>query len=259
MGIEERMIKEIAEHLERCELEARETEKITDGIEISVEDAYEIQRELRRRKESKGHRIIGYKIGLTSRAKMKQMGIDTPIFGFLADYFLIPDGGEIRIEELIHPKVEPEIAFLIGEDLEGPVSSPLEVLEATEMVMPAMEIIDSRYRDFRFDLPSVIADNCSSARFVISPGISPESLDLRTVGVVFEKNGRILSTSTGASVLGNPLNAVFMLVNHLSKNSEILQRGSIVLSGGLSEAVRAERGDIFKVISPIGSVSVRFV
>ncbi|MBC7115008.1 MAG: 4-oxalocrotonate decarboxylase [Archaeoglobi archaeon] len=257
--IAEEKIKEIAEKLERCELEAEETEKITEEIEISVEEAYEIQREIRRRKESKGHRIIGYKIGLTSRAKMRQMGIDTPIFGFLADYFLVPNGGEIPLKELIHPKVEPEIAFLIGEDLEGPLSSPLEVLKATEMVMPALEIIDSRYRDFRFDLPSVIADNCSSSRFVIGPGKSTEHIDLSSLGVVFEKNGEIIGTSTGASVLGNPLNAVFLLVNHLSKSSEILRKGSIVLSGALSEAVRAEKGDFFRITSSVGSASVRFI
>jgi|Deesub1362B_J571_1020462.scaffolds.fasta_scaffold00795_9 2-oxo-3-hexenedioate decarboxylase len=259
MGIDERKIKEIAEHLDRCELERRETDKITDEYEITLEEAYVIQDELKRRKISRGHKIIGYKIGLTSRAKMRQMGVGTPIFGFLADYFMIPNGGKISLDELIHPKIEPEIAFIIKKDLEGPCCTPLDVLASTELIAPAIEVIDSRYRDFKFDLPSVVADNCSSSRFIVGCGTPPESLDLRNIGVIFEKNGEILKTSSGSAVLGNPANSVAMLVNHLYNRFEILPRGSIVLSGALSEAIRARKGDSFRVISSIGCASVKIV
>jgi len=179
------------------------------------DDAYAIQDEIRRRKLARGARIVGLKAGLTSVAKMKQMGVDTPVFGFLADYFAVPEGGECRLAELIHPKVEPEIAFVLKRPLRGPGCHVGAVLAATDFVMPAIEIIDSRYRDFRFDLKSVVADNCSSSRFVVGARMTAvEGLDLRATGVVLERNGEAVAFGAGAAVVGHPAAAVCVDVLH---------------------------------------------
>ena len=160
-------IAQLAEHLENAELQAFDVTKITDDYpDMDWEDAYDIQWEIRRRKQARGTQVVGLKMGLTSYEKMKQMGVDVPVYAFLADYFNVPDGGTVKTAELIHPKVEAEIAIITSKPLRGPGCTVAHVLAATEAVLPAVEVIDSRYRDFKFDLKSVVADNASSARFV---------------------------------------------------------------------------------------------
>ena len=222
MKLDARTIAALAEHLETCELEARDTPKITDEHpEMDWDDAYAIQDAIRRRKTDRGHRIIGLKAGLTSHAKMRQMGVATPVFGFLADNFALPEGGECQVSELIHPKVEPEIAFVTKAPLRGPGCHVGSVLAATDFVIPAIEVIDSRYRDFKFDLKSVVADNCSSSRFVVGGAMGDASaLDLRTLGVVLEKNGVPVAFGAGAAVLGHPASAIAMLANVLGARGE---------------------------------------
>jgi 2-oxo-3-hexenedioate decarboxylase len=262
MNLDKNTIAKLAEHLESCELQARDTVKITDEHpEMDWDDAYAIQNEIKRRKISRGCRIVGLKAGLTSHAKMKQMGVATPVFGFLADYFSVPDGGEVKMSELIHPKAEPEIAFVTKAPLKGPGCHIGTVLAATDFVMPAIEIIDSRYRDFKFDLKSVVADNCSSSRFVVGGRIRPvEDLDLRTLGVVMEKNGAIASLGAGAAVLGHPAAAIAMLANLLGDQGEEIPAGTLILSGAITEAVMVQAGDNISLrIQDLGSVNVRFV
>src|SRR5260370_12271592 len=200
MALETGTIRKLAEQLEDAELQAHDVSMITaDYPDMDGDDAYAIQDEIRRRKEARGSKIIGLKAGLTSFAKMKQMGVETPVFGFVADYMGKPDGGEIKTRELIHPKVEAEICIVTKSDLEGPGCTVAAVMAATDFVLPAVEVIDSRYRDFKFDLKSVIADNTSSSRFVVggrARGVG--ELDLRTLGVVLEKNGEIVATPTAA-------------------------------------------------------------
>ncbi len=262
MKLDKATIDKLAEHLENCELQAKDTLKITDDHpDMDFEDAYAIQDEIRRRKVARGARIIGLKAGLTSYAKMKQMGVETPCFGFLADYFAVPDGGEVKFDELIHPKVEPEIVFVTKAPLKGPGCHIGSVLAATDFVMPGIEVIDSRYRDFKFDLKSVVADNCSSSRYVIGGRIRPVAdLDLRTLGVVLEKNGQVVALGAGAAVLGHPAAAVAMLANHLGARGEEIPAGSLILSGGITEAVMVQKGDNVSLrIQDLGSVSCRFV
>ncbi len=262
MKLERATILRLAEYLENCELNAQDTLKITDDHpEMDWEDAYAIQDEIRRRKLVRGARIVGYKAGLTSYAKMKQMSVDSPCFGFLVDYFSVVDGGEVKVSELIHPKVEPEIAFVLKKPLKGPGCHIGSVLAATDFVMPAIEVIDSRYRDFKFDLKSVIADNCSSARFVLGGSMtSVEGLDLRTLGVVLEKNGQPVALGAGAAVLNHPAAAVAMLANHLGARGEELPAGTVVLSGGITEAVAVAPGDHVTLrVQNLGSTSIRFV
>jgi 2-oxo-3-hexenedioate decarboxylase len=262
MKLDQETIAGLAEHLENAELQAHDVLKITDEHpEMDWDDAYAIQAEILRRKLARGNRVVGLKAGLTSHAKMKQMGVDTPCFGFLVDTFSVADGGEIKVGELIHPKVEPEIAFVLKRALKGPGCHIGAVLAATDFVMPGIEIIDSRYRDFKFDLKSVIADNCSSSRFVLGGQAVPvDELDLRTLGVVMEKNGEIVGIGAGAAVLGHPAAAIAMLANHLGARGEEIPAGTMILSGGVTEAVAVKAGDNVNLrIQSLGSTSVRFI
>ena len=252
----------LAERLENCELQAQDTTKITDDYpDMDWDDAYAIQDEVRRRKVVRGSRIVGLKAGLTSHAKMKQMGVSTPVFGFMADYYAVPDGGECRMSELIHPKVEPEIAFVTKAELRGPGCHIGSVLAATDFVMPGIEVIDSRYRDFKFDLKSVIADNTSASRFVIGGQIKvPAEVDMRTLGLVMEKNGEVVSLGAGAAVLGHPATAIAMLANHLGARGQEIPAGAMILSGGVTEAVAVQAGDHVTLhVQHLGRVSLKFV
>ncbi len=262
MKLDSKIIAGLAEHLENAELQARDVTKITDDHpQMDWDDAYAIQDEIRRRKEARGNKTAGLKCGLTSFAKMKQMGVETPVFGFVSDYMSRPDGGDIKISELIHPKVEAEICIVTKAPLKGPGCHVAAVMAAVDFVLPAVEVIDSRYRDFKFDLKSVIADNTSSSRFVI--GGRPrdlDELDLRTLGVVLEINGEIKTMAAGAAVMGHPLAAVAMLANHLGARGQEIPAGTFVMTGGVTEAVAVKAGDSVNVrFQDIGSVSMRFV
>ncbi len=262
MKLDKTSIDKLAAHLEGCELKAQDTLKITDEYpEMDWDDAYAIQDEIRRRKIARGTRIVGLKAGLTSFAKMKQMGVSTPVFGFVTDYGSVPDGGEIAIDKLIHPKVEPEIVFVMKQALKGPGCHIGAVLAATDFIMPGIEIIDSRYRDFKFDLKSVIADNTSSARFVVGGKIKlADAVDMRTLGVVMEKNGEIVALGAGAAVLGHPATAIALLANHLGARGEEIPAGAMILSGGITEAIAVKRGDNISLrMQDMGSVGCRFV
>jgi len=262
MKLDSKTIAGLAEHLENAELQARDVTKITDEHpQMDWEDAYAIQDEIRRRKEARGIKTAGLKCGLTSFAKMKQMGVETPVFGFVSDTMARPDGGEIKVSELIHPKVEAEICIVTKAPIRGPGCHVAAVMAATDFVVPAVEVIDSRYRDFKFDLKSVIADNTSSSRFVI--GGRPrdlDELDLRTLGVVLEINGEIRGMAAGAAVLGHPLAAVAMLANHLGARDREIPAGTFVMTGGVTEAYAVKAGDNVAVrFQDLGTVSMRFV
>jgi 2-oxo-3-hexenedioate decarboxylase len=262
MTLDQDTIQKLAAHLEDAELNARAVAKITDAHPaLDWDDAYAIQAAIRARKEARGQRVAGLKAGLTSRAKMKQMGVDTPVFGLLFDYMSVANGGEIEASKLIHPKVEAEIAFVLKQRLRGPGCHAGAVLAATDFVVPAVEIIDSRYENFRFDLTSVIADNTSSSRFVVGDvARGVEGLDLRTLGLVMEKNGEIVAMAAGAAVLGHPAVAVAALANHLARRGEEIPAGTFIMSGGATEAIPVTAGDAIHVrFQDLGSASMRFV
>jgi 2-oxo-3-hexenedioate decarboxylase len=262
MKLDTATIADLAERLENCELQATDTTKITDDYpDMDWEDAYAIQNTIKARKIARGARIVGLKAGLTSHAKMKQMGVTTPVFGFMADYYAVPDGGECKVSELIHPKVEPEIAFVTKAELRGPGCHIGAVLAATDFVLPGIEVIDSRYRDFKFDLKSVVADNTSAARFVVGgQPMEVAGVDLRTVGIVLEKNGVRVAFGAGAAVLGHPAAAIAMLANHLAERGESIPAGTLILSGGITEAVSVAAGDNVTLrVQGMGSTSIRFV
>ncbi|AJD47817.1 hydratase/decarboxylase [Alcanivorax sp. S71-1-4] len=262
MSLTREQIEQLADHVEQAELQAHDITKITDDYpDMTFSDAYDVQWEIRRRKIERGARIVGMKMGLTSRAKMQQMGVETPIYGFLADYFERPDSGEIEMKDLIHPKVEAEIAFVTKAPLKGPGCHVGSVLAATDFVLPAVEIIDSRYRDFKFDLVSVIADNASSSRFVTGTRArNVHDVDLRNLGLVMEINGKVVELGAGAAVLGHPATSIAMLANMLGERGEEIPAGSVILSGAITAAVAVKAGDAVTLrAQDMGSVSMRFV
>jgi 2-oxo-3-hexenedioate decarboxylase len=227
---------------------------------MSIADAYAVQVESRRRWIARGDRCVGLKAGLTSKAKMVQMGVDVPSFGILMASFARPENSAIDTKELLHPRVEAEIAFVMKDELKGDVTIE-QVIAATDYVIPAVEVIDSRYEKFKFDLVSVIADNSSSSRYVTGGRPrDPKELDLRTIGVVIEKNGEIMALAASAAVLNHPANAIIMLVKHLAERGEVLPAGSYVMTGGITEAIPVSAGDsIVARFQDMGSVSFRFV
>ena len=262
MSLDRATVEQLAEHLENAELERREVVKITDSHpDMSWDDAYDIQEAIRARKAGRGGKVAGLKMGLTSKAKMNQMGVDDPIYGFLTDYGAVRDGGEIKVSGLIHPKIEAEIAFVLKAPLRGGGCTVEQVLAATDFVMPALEVIDSRYLDFKFDLKSVIADNTSAARFVVGGAPrSPVGLDLPNLGLVMMKNGSIAATAAGSEVLGDPALSVAMLADMLAKRGRELPAGTLILTGGATIAVPVEAGDNITLrVQNLGDVSVRFV
>lgn len=262
MSLDKETIGKIATYLEDAELNAYEVTKITDDYpDITWDESLDVQWEIRRRKEARGNKIVGMKMGLTSVAKMRQMGVETPCYGFLADYFSIPEGGEVKTSELIHPKVEAEIAIVTSKELSGPGCHIGNVMSAIDFVMPAVEIIDSRYKDFKFDVLSVIADNSSSSRFVTGGRArNADELDMKTLGVVMEINGEVVEVAAGAAILGNPAASVAMLVNLLAERGEVLPAGSFVMSGSMTPAVAVKAGDAVTVrYQDLGSLTMKFV
>lgn len=252
----------LCERIEGAQTRAYAIPKLTDEYPaMTIADGYAVQSELRRRYLAAGHKLVGWKAGLTSKAKMQQMGVSVPSIGFLTDRMARPENSAITVSDLVHPRVECEVAFVTKQTLRGTGCTREDVLAATDYVLPAVEIIDSRFSGFKFDLPSVVADNGSSARYV--GGGRPryvEDIDLRTLGVVMEKNGEIVALGASAAVLGHPAEAIAMLVNILADLGEELPAGSFVMSGGITEAIAVKPGDsIVARFQDLGSVSMRFV
>lgn len=262
MTLDQATIDRLAEHVENAELNKREIVKITDEYpDMDWEDAYAVQYAIRARKEARGTKITGLKMGLTSRAKMKQMGVEQPVYGFLADYGSCPEGGEIETGRFIHPRVEAEVAVVTSRTLSGPGCHIGAALAAIDIVLPAVEIIDSRYKDFKFDLKSVVADNTSAAGYVVGGGCAkPTDLDMPTLGVVLEKNGEIVEVGAGAAVLGHPAASVAMLANMMAVRGEEIPAGTFIMTGGITAAVAVAPGDTINVrYQALGSLGFRMV
>lgn len=255
-------VSEIADRIDAARAVAKPITKVTDDHpDMDVADAYAVQRELLARWRAGGRRLSGYKAGLTSRAKMEQMGVSVPSFAFLTNDMARPDRGVVEMDGLIHPRVEAEIAFVTRESLRGPGCTVEAVVAATDFVVPAIEILDSRYEAFKFDLVSVIADNASSARYVTGGRPRrPTEIDLTTLGVTLERNGEMVGLAASAAVLGNPAASVAMLVDFLAGYDEELPAGSFVMTGGVTEAIPVKAGDcVVAQVQELGSVSIRFV
>jgi 2-oxo-3-hexenedioate decarboxylase len=240
-----------------------EIEPLTDTWpELDEHTAYAIQKRLVVGLiKGESTRISGLKLGLTSVAKQKQMSVGEPIYGLLMGSRMIDEGEPLKIASLIHPKAEPEIAIVTNHDLQGPGVTPEQARAAIESASCAMEIIDSRYKDFRFTLTDVIADNTSAARHTISAFRVPaKDLDLRTLGVVFEKNGEVVSTAAGAAILGDPAIGLAWLANKVAEHGESIPAGTVVMTGALTDAIAIAPGDVVRVsIARLGSLTLRCV
>lgn len=243
-----------------CERQRRERGPVTEewpGLDQST--AYAVQDEVLRRKLAAGEQLIGVKLGLTSRAKQQRMNVHAPLTGWLTDAMVLPTGVPIPQDQLIHPRAEPEIVFVLGDDLAGPGVTAASAMAAVDMVYAGVEIIDSRYRDFKFTLPDVIADNASSAKFILGGiGARPEQLDLVHEACLLEVNGAIVDSATGAAVQGHPAQALALAANDLATRGLSLKAGWIVLTGGMTDAVFITPGtSVAAHFTSLGSIAVR--
>ena len=227
---------------------------------LSVADAYEIQRiNIRRRQREHGARVVGHKVGLTSHAIQEWLKVDQPDFGVLLDEMMVPASGSFGIERLLQPRAEAEIAFVLGEDLQGPGLTTADIINATAYVLPAIEVIGSRIADWKITYEDTIADNASSGLFVL--GTTPrklEGLDLSLAGMKLSKNGRVVSTGAGAACLDHPIHAVQWLANTFGRLGTKLRAGEVILSGALGPVTELAPGDVLHAeISGLGHVHVR--
>ncbi len=229
---------EAADVLLEAESSARDRPPLSDewqGLDLAT--AYEVQDETLRRRLARGERLVGLKLGLTSVAKQRTMGIDRPLVAWLTDAMVLSPGEPIG-EGLIHPRAEPEIVFVLGARLEGPGLTAAEALQAVTAVYAGVEIIDSRFTDFRFTLPDVVADNASAARFVVGPvGVAPSGLDLSLEACLLQVDGQVVDSATGAAVQGHPAQALAFAANTLAERGLRLEPGWTVLTGGMTDAV----------------------
>jgi len=262
LGISEELIDEIAGRLLDAEDRRSPIGAITVQYPgITIDDAYKIQLRLIEKRKKRGEVVIGKKVGLTSKAMQQLAGIDEPDYGHLTDRMVVLEGLPIRVSELIQPMVEAEIAFVLKEDLKGPGVLVSDVIRATEYIMPALEIIDGRTKRDGRRIDDSVADNAGTGRVVFSGKMSSiGDVDLRYVGLVFEKNGDIVSTAAGAAVLGHPAQAVAWLANKLSKYGVSLNAREVVISGSLVAAIKVGPGDSVRAtFDRLGSVTTKFV
>jgi 2-keto-4-pentenoate hydratase len=257
MPIDEQTSNELAESLYDAHRSGEPISRLTAENELTIEDAYTIQSQLVKRRIDDGEEIVGHKVGLTSQAIRDQLGVDEPDFGRLFDSMFI-DSRTIPVDELIEPRVEPEVGFLLDEHLDPPVTY-LDVLDATRAVLPVLEIIDSRILDWDVNIQDTISDNASSALYLTGEAInSLDGTDLSLEGVKLYQNGVLEASGVGAAVLEHPARAVAWLANTLADMNEQIEAGHIVLSGSLTPAVDLNQGDVLTAeFTSIGSLTAR--
>lgn len=227
---------------------------------IEVDDSYWIQSEVTRRKIAGGRKLIGHKIGLTSKAMQQSSQINEPDYGHLLDDMIVADGAKVRHADYCVPRVEPELAFVLGKTLQGPGVSLLDVLRATEYVVPAIEIIDARVKNPR-KITDTVADNGAAAGIILGGRpVKPGDIDLRWVGAIFYRNSEIEETGLAAGVLGHPALGIAWLANKVGPFGTALEPGHIMLSGSFTRPVWAEKGDTLHAdFGPLGGIAVQFV
>lgn len=228
-----KFIGDAAAMLDGAALDRREIDAFEPG-RLNLAQAYQVQRALIQRRVGRGERIAGIKLGFTSRAKMIQMGVDSLIWGVLTDAMIEEEGGVVDLNRYIHARAEPEVCFLTRRVIDGPLTA-LEAVDYIEAVAPAMEIIDSRYRNFKFSLEDVVADNCSSAGAVI--GAWSRRFDgLDNAGVRLQFDGRDVQVGSTAAILGQPLRSLVQASRLLSAAETSLPAGSLILAGAATAA-----------------------
>ncbi|BAU74895.1 2-oxo-hept-4-ene-1,7-dioate hydratase [Metapseudomonas furukawaii] len=262
------IIQQAAARLDAAERSREQVRQFSlDYPSISIEDAYAIQRAWVERKIRDGRRLVGHKIGLTSRAMQVSSNITEPDYGALLDDMLFEEGSDIPFDRFIVPRVEVELAFILGKPLRGPDCTVFDVLEATEWVIPALEIIDARIQQVDpvtqvtrkvFD---TISDNAANAGVVMGGrAVRPTEIDLRRVPAILYRNGVIEESGVSAAVLNHPAKGVAWLANKLAPYDVTLEAGQIILGGSFTRPVAARPGDTFHVdYDQLGSIACRFV
>ena len=262
MSIQETsVIKDAYEHLLHAEQTKKSVTPLTDLYpSLTVHEAYQVQLKAIDQKVKAGQKIVGKKIGLTSFAMQELLGVDQPDYGHLLDSMSVTNKGSIAVDSLFEPKVEGEIGFVLNKDLKGPNVTAEDVLAATEFIIPALEIVDSRIVNWKIKLQDTIADNASCGLYVLGEEkFTVNGLDLTKIKMNLYKNGELMNKGTGADVLGHPATCVAWLANKLSEYNVLLKAGEVILSGALSAAVIAQKGDVFTAeFSELGKVEVTF-
>jgi 2-oxo-3-hexenedioate decarboxylase len=249
-------IADLVARLEDAARTASAIPQIAAAAGLDAEAAYAVQAALVERRLTRGERLVGLKMGLTSRAKMAQVGVNEVIWGRLTDGMRVPDGGLVDPANFIHPRVEPEVAFLLARDIE-PAEPLKSFADAVRAVAPAIELIDSRYADFKFSLPDVVADNASAGAFVIGPW-SPVPRGLDNLGVLLEVDGRVAQVGSTAAILGDPRRAFAEGVRLAGRHGVRLRDGWVFLAGAATAAVPLRLGmHVRAVVEKLGAASVR--
>lgn len=204
--------------------------------------------------------VSGWKLGLTSKAKQQMMGVHEPSYGVLLKNMSLDEGQTHSIDRFIHGKLEPELAFVFKEDVQGTHITAAQIIQSTAYVLPAFEVIDSRFEAFKFTLLDAVADNSSSCRYILgNQMLPPNAVDMSLTGIVFRKNGEVMATSTLAAVMGNPASAIAWMANKIAKRGQYIKKGQVVLSGAITQAVHIEPGDHFSAaFDGFGTINVNF-
>lgn len=233
---------------------------LTREPEITLEDAYRIQERFVARRLAAGETIVGKKIGATSKPVQDFLGVYQPDFGMLTSAMVFQEGDTIDLSQLIQPKAEAELAFVLKHDLKGPGITAMDVIRATDYVVPCFEIVDSRITDWQIKIQDTVADNASCGVFVLGKTKGdPRKLDITLAGMVLEKNGELFSTGVGAAVQGSPANAVAWLANTLGALGIPFKAGEVILSGSQSSLVPVTDGDeLVCTVGGLGSCRVKF-
>lgn len=228
---------------------------------LTLDDAYEVQLLQIRRRVASGARVKGHKVGLTSAAMQRQMGVDQPDYGHLLDDMFWLEHQPIPVSRFLQPRVEPEVAFVLKRPLQGPGVTVAEAVAAVGFVLPALEIIDSRIRDWKIGLLDTIADNASSGGVVLgSTPVSLSAVDLRLGGCNLHHNGALAATGAGGAVLGSPLISLVWLANTVGAQGVVLEAGHVILPGSITASIPASApGSMTATFAGLGSVTARFV
>ncbi|MGE0254574.1 MAG: 2-keto-4-pentenoate hydratase [Alphaproteobacteria bacterium] len=237
-----------ARTLDEAQRTARPVAQISTAKKpMELADAYAIQAAAIARRLRRGERRSGAKLGFTSRAKAAQMGVFDVIYGRLTDAMLLPDGGIVDLARFVHPRVEPEVAFLLARPLRHPVS-PAEAMAAVGGIAPALEIIDSRYENFKFSLADVVADNCSGAGYVLGQWHAP-TLDISNLGMVLEFDGRAVEIASSAAILGHPARSLVEAARFAAERGDRLEAGFVIMAGGATAAAALKPGLSVRVVA----------
>jgi 2-oxopent-4-enoate/cis-2-oxohex-4-enoate hydratase len=255
-------IQRYGDELYQALIDRKPVDPLTDRESgITIEHAYQIQLRMIQRRLEAGETIVGKKIGVTSKVVMEMLKVGQPDFGQMTSGMVFNEGEAIEAASMISPKAEAEVAFVLKADLMGPGITAADVLRATDFVVPCFEIVDSRIKDWKIKIQDTVADNASCGVLTLG-GLrkDPRKVDLALAGMVLEKNGELVSTSTGAAVQGSPVNAVAWLANTLGRLGIGLKAGEVILSGSQSPLVPVKAGDsLVCSVGGLGGTSVRFV